>query len=67
MAKYMNVPYDTAARSYDASIPLFIPSGLISEDFQDQVLDFQLKAIGTDKKVTRDRVFDFSILKSLGQ
>jgi hypothetical protein len=47
-------------------IPIFVWDGVISEDFQDKVLDFQLKAIGTDKKVPRDKVFDFSIMKSLG-
>ena len=66
MAKYMSIPYETALRSYDANIPLFISSGLISEEFQDKVLDFQLKAIGTDKKVLREKVFDFSIVNSLG-
>jgi len=65
MVKFMNLPYETALRTYDATIPFFVWDGLISEDFQDRVLDFQLKAIGTDKKVPRDKVFDFSIMKSL--
>ncbi len=66
MAKFMNLPYETALRTYDASIPFFVSDGVISEDFQDKVLEFQLKAIGTDKKIPRDKVFDFSIMKSLG-
>jgi len=28
-------------------------------------LDLELKAIGTDKRITRNAVFDFSIMKSL--
>ena len=66
MAKYMNIPYKTALGTYDTGIPVFVSDGVISEDFQDKVLDFQLKAIGTDKRIPRDRVFDFSIIKSLG-
>lgn len=47
------------------SLPVFISDGMLSEEFQDKVLDFELKAIGTDQKLTRDKVFDFSIVKSL--
>lgn len=65
MTKYMNIPYEKALRTYDVSIPVFVSDGMLSEDFQDRVLDFQLKAIGTDKKLSRDKVFDFSIMKSL--
>ena len=65
MTKFMNLPLDTALRTYDVSIPAFISDGIISEDFQDKVLDFQLKAIGSDKKISRDKVFDFWIVKSL--
>jgi hypothetical protein len=45
-------------------VPSFVADGTISEDFQDRVLDFELKAIGTDKKISRDRVFDFSLIKN---
>ncbi len=65
MTKFMNLPFDTALRTYDVSIPAFVSDGVLSEDFQDKVLDFQLKAIGSDKKIPRDRYFDFSIVKSL--
>lgn len=64
MVKFMNLPHETAVRTYDATVPFFVSDGLISEDFQDKVLDFQLKAIGTDKRIPRDKVFDFSIVKS---
>jgi len=66
MVRFMNIPYKTALGTYDTGIPVFVSDGVISEDFQDKVLDFQLKAIGTDKRIPRDRVFDFSIIKSLG-
>ncbi|MBI2232270.1 MAG: ABC transporter substrate-binding protein [Deltaproteobacteria bacterium] len=65
MAKQMNLPYEAALKTHDASTPFFVSDGLISEDFQDKVLDFELKAIGTDKKISREQVFDFSIMKSL--
>jgi NitT/TauT family transport system substrate-binding protein len=65
MVKFMNLPYETALRTYDVTIPFFVAAGVIPEDFQDKVLDFQLKAIGTDKRIPRDKVFDFSIVKSL--
>ena len=64
MTKYMTVNADTAARIYDESLPSFVSDGTISEEFQDRVLDFELKAIGTDKKISRDRVFDFSLIKT---
>lgn len=64
MTKYMTVNADTAARIYDESLPSFVADGTISEDFQDRVLDFELKAIGTDKKISRDKVFDFSLIKT---
>jgi NitT/TauT family transport system substrate-binding protein len=67
MAKYMNIPYESALRTYDTSIPVFVSDGMISDDFQDKVLDFELKAIGTDQKIPREKVFDFSIMKSLAQ
>ncbi len=47
------------------NVSAFVSNGLISENFQEKVLDFELKAIGTEKKVHRDKVFDFSVMKSL--
>ncbi|HEX5019609.1 MAG TPA: hypothetical protein VFX54_03035, partial [Candidatus Binatia bacterium] len=67
MTKYMTLSADTAARVYDESVPSFVPDGTISDDFQDRVLDFELKAIGTDKKISRDRVFDFSLIKNINR
>ena len=34
-------------------------------DFHEKVLDFELKTIGTEKKVQGDKFFDFSIMKLL--
>ena len=65
MAKYMSLPFEAALKTHDASIPFYVADGMISEDFQDKVLDFELKAIGSDKRIARDAVFDFSIMKSL--
>jgi NitT/TauT family transport system substrate-binding protein len=65
MAKYMNIPLETALRTYDTGIPVFVSNGMIPDDFQDKVLDFELKAIGSDKKIPREKYFDFSIMKSL--
>jgi NitT/TauT family transport system substrate-binding protein len=65
MTKLMSLSYEAALKTHDASIPFYVSDGMISEDFQDKVLDFELKAIGTDKRITRDAVFDFSIMKSL--
>jgi NitT/TauT family transport system substrate-binding protein len=64
MTKYMNLNADTAARVYDESVPSFVLDGTISENFQDRVIDFELKTIGTDKKISRDRVFDFSLIRN---
>jgi len=63
MTKYLNLSPDKAARVYDESVPSFVSDGTISEDFQDRVLDFELKTIGTDKRIARDRLFDFSLIK----
>ncbi len=65
MVKFMGVSSELAGRIYDGNQSAFVSSGLISEDFQEKVLDFELKAIGTDKKVRRDKAFDFSVMKSL--
>ena len=65
MVKFMGVSSDMAQRTYDGNLSAFVSNGLVSEDFQEKVLEFELKAIGTDKKVRRDRVFDFSVMKSL--
>jgi NitT/TauT family transport system substrate-binding protein len=65
MIKAMNVPRELAERIYDANLPAFVSDGMISEEYQQKVLEFELKTIGTDKKVQRDRFFDFSIMKSL--
>lgn len=64
MTKYLALDAEKASRVYDETIPSFVMDGKISEDFQDRVLDFELKTIGTDKKITRDRVFDLSMIKS---
>jgi NitT/TauT family transport system substrate-binding protein len=64
MTKYMSLNADTAARVYDESVPSFVSDGTISEDFQDRVLDFELRAIGTEKKISRDKVFDFSLIRN---
>jgi hypothetical protein len=65
MAKYMSLSHEAALKTHDASVPFFVTDGMISEEFQDKVLDFELKVIGTDKRISRDAVFDFSIMKSL--
>jgi NitT/TauT family transport system substrate-binding protein len=65
MAKYMSLSHEAALKTYDSSIPFYVSDGLLSEEFQDKVLDFELKAIGTDKRISRNEVFDFSIMKSL--
>ena len=62
MTKYMNLSADSAGRVYDESMPSFVSDGTISEEFQERVLDFELKTIGTDKKISRDKVFDFSLV-----
>lgn len=66
MTKFMDLPKELAARVYDANQPVFVSDGLLSEEFQDKVLDFELKTIGSEKKIGREKVFDFSIVKSLG-
>lgn len=66
MVKFMGVSSEMAERTYDGNRSAFVSNGMISEDFQEKVLDFELKAIGTDKKIARDKLFDFSIMKSLG-
>jgi hypothetical protein len=60
----MNLSGETAGRVYNESVSSFVSDGMISEDFQDRVLDFELKTIGTDKKISRDKVFDFSLIKN---
>jgi NitT/TauT family transport system substrate-binding protein len=65
MAKYLELPADKAARVYDETTPAFVTDGTISADFQDRVLDFELKTIGADKKIARDRLFDFSLIKGM--
>ena len=64
MTKYMNLNAETAGRVYDESVPSFVSDGTISDDFQDRVIEFELKTIGTDKKISRERVFDFSLIKN---
>lgn len=63
MTKFLDLTADKAARVYDESTASFVADGTISEDFQEKVLDFELKTIGMDKRISRDRVFDFSIIK----
>lgn len=67
MAKYLELPADKAARVYDETTPAFVADGTISADFQDRVLDFELKTIGADKKITRDKLFDFSLIKGMAK
>jgi NitT/TauT family transport system substrate-binding protein len=65
MAKYMSISYEAALRTYDTSISVFVSDGMLSEDFQDKVLNFEFNAMGMEKKLPRSKVFDFSIMKSL--
>ena len=65
MMKTMSVSRELAERIYDGNVSAFVSNGLISQDYQEKVLDFELKTIGTEKKVQRDSFFDFSIMKSL--
>jgi ABC-type nitrate/sulfonate/bicarbonate transport system substrate-binding protein len=67
MAKYMSIPYEAALRTYDTSIPVFVSDGMLSEDFQDKVLDFEFAAMGMEKKLPRNKVFDLSIMRSLAK
>jgi hypothetical protein len=50
-------------RVYDAKVPSFVSDRKISEDFQDRGIEFKLKTIGMDKKISRERVFVFSTLE----
>ncbi len=45
--------------------PAFVSDGTIDEAFQDKVLDFELRTIGTARKLPREKVFDFSLVKML--
>jgi NitT/TauT family transport system substrate-binding protein len=65
MTKVMDMNAANAARVYDETIPAFVSDGMISERFQDEVLDFELKTIGTDKKIPREKLFDFSMIKTM--
>jgi len=65
MVKFMAISGEMAQRIYDGNQSAFVSNGLVSEDFQEKVLDFELKAIGTDKKVRKEKLFDFSVMKSL--
>jgi NitT/TauT family transport system substrate-binding protein len=65
MAKYLELSEDKAGRIYDETSSAFVSNGYLSDEFQDKVLDFELETIGTDKKLTRDKLFEFSLIKSL--
>lgn len=67
MTKFLEIGPDKAARVYDETTPAFVADGTIPEGFQDQVIDFELKTIGTDKKIARDKLFDFSFVKGAGK
>lgn len=67
MAKYLELSADKAARVYDETTPAFVADGTISDEFQDRVLDFELKTIGADKKIARDKLFDFSLIKAMAK
>jgi NitT/TauT family transport system substrate-binding protein len=64
MTKVMDLNAANAARVYDETIPAFVSDGTISGRFQDEVLDFELKTIGTDKKIPREKLFDFSAIRN---
>jgi NitT/TauT family transport system substrate-binding protein len=63
MTKFLELSGDKAARVYDENTPAFVSDGVISDEFQDKVLEFELKTIGTDKRISRDKLFDFSLVK----
>lgn len=65
LMKYMELDKALAGRIYDENTPAFVSDGFIPEEFQDKVIDFELKTIGTEKKLSRETVFDFSIVKGL--
>ncbi|HEY6198287.1 MAG TPA: ABC transporter substrate-binding protein [Candidatus Binatia bacterium] len=67
MVKYLELPADKAARVYDETTPAFVADGTISDEFQDRVLDFELKTIGAEKKIARDKLFDFSLIKAMAK
>jgi NitT/TauT family transport system substrate-binding protein len=65
MTKFLELDSSKALRVYQETLPTYVADGTISADFQDKVLDFELKTIGSDKKISRERVFDFSTVESL--
>jgi NitT/TauT family transport system substrate-binding protein len=64
MTKFLELDSSKALRVYKETLPTYVADGTISADFQDKVLDFELKTIGSDKKISRERVFDFSMVES---
>jgi NitT/TauT family transport system substrate-binding protein len=67
MTKFMGLNADVANRIYDETVPSFVSRGIISSEFQDRVLEFERQIIGTDKTITRDKVFDFSLITNDGR
>lgn len=61
LAKYMNVPPETAAIIYQGSVKLFTDSGFVSEDFQRKVIEYSL---GKFEPSMMQKAFDFSIVRS---
>ena len=54
MAKYMSIPDEAALRTHDTTIPVFVSDGMLSEDFQDKVLDFEFNAMGMEKEAAEE-------------
>jgi hypothetical protein len=60
MAKYMSIPYEAALRTYDTSIRVLFPTVC-----SPKISKIKFNAMGIEKKLPRNKVFDFSIMKSL--
>jgi NitT/TauT family transport system substrate-binding protein len=62
LTKYMKVDREMGEKIYDGSVDSFTDTGLISEEFQRKVLEFEFDKV--DKGVAQ-KAFDFSIVKNL--
>ena len=62
LIKYMKVDQAAGEKIYDGSVDSFIDTGMISEEFQRKVLEFEFDK--ADQAMLQ-KAFDFSLLREL--
>jgi NitT/TauT family transport system substrate-binding protein len=67
MAQGFKISHDDALGIYKATLKSYTQDGTISRDLQEKIISFQRKQLKVEKEIAPDKVYDFTILRTVNE